>query len=694
MPKTPKSEVLLYKNSQNNIDINQFIEPAKIQQEKINTFNNIDDESLTYNIYDELNNQNNLKAIDQNNSDQIPDCLKDINISNHDIDQIIKIHQNLSRYLIKEIDIEKLNTNFLIQYIKQLLVLENLDFKNRKNTNVNIDAFSDTQKKLLKALGPEYFPKTLNPEMYAFIDQQIKLYYAQIFDIKNINNNLNFIPVFIPEYYSECFQSLIMKKNNTIDTKNQDNILYILGQLPNIKIRYIVSQSIIQDTKTHTSDLCDQIRYIVTCINRIKKSDEPEVYVFIPDDFLDQEMKINRSLKEKPIKFLFYNSINECNEFLFGCYNIFVNDYTSSSEINSYITSNKTQEFIVTTRDKSSVIEELEDLKTKIYQKIREKTVLSNSQTNIKQNRYASQTQRKQVRKRKLTQLQKLQLQIEKEIQIKKYKTEYEKSFSELGFLFEIIHKKISDKYHKETQDKKYNIDKLIDSNIFHKSSNIYYTKGKEYQINQALIRNIQNSIDRDIKKLSLNINKNITSVNDAIFLIPNTFFVEKKDSVKNINIKRQISKDMPIEQCHYEYLGITRALEEDISHDPNDKIITAFTSEISVNNELKNNKILILLPKAFSYHGKPLYDPNKFLPKVFFYNSVEKQYVNYPLYVFHTNHYCGLQFQNKIKHMLEYTRNTPDIDDSELSDYLINAYKIFHQNARQYILEIQKPII
>ena len=232
-------------------------------------------------------------------------------------------------------------------------------------------------------------------------------------------------------------------------------------------------------------------------------------------------MEVIKSLRDRSLILLFYNSINEYSDFVFGCYGISVDhEYNDLKKIDV----TKTQLSDIETKNKQSVLQELENFKTRLNTQIQ--SIKQQSCKKIYMNYFDKRFEKlKTLNKSQNTvtynKTKKTKNKISSDINLEpeqKKRKNHDIRNSSLESLFTIIDEKIDSKYYEEIKNKKYNIDKLINSNIFHKSSNIYYTKGKEYQINQERIRNIQNSIGQDIKRLNLNINKDITSCWHAIF--------------------------------------------------------------------------------------------------------------------------------------------------------------------------------
>ena len=656
-----------------------------------NSFN-IPNVDINSNFFDDTNNAHQSISNNSNNQQNIhqPTVTQDLRVADMYIDQIVSKYQDLSKYLLKKVSISSFNTSAIIKDVQKYIRDENQNFiTNQLYENIDYkDTLSDRQNRLLEKLGPEYFPKTLNPEMCDLICLQTKECTEKIFGKVS---GIDYIPIFIPEQYNLHFQVLKHKnKDNILSAETKKNLLKLMEDLQDVKVNYIVVHNIVKDTKAKNYyNKSNQLQYLVTCVNKIKATKEPEIYVFIPDYLLNSEMKIVDTLENKNFRLLFYNCIQEYHEFLFGYYGIFIDLLTNDTRNTK--DSSRNYKFDESTIGKFDIIYELEALKQRVEKKILLISQLSKSRIN--NNYIYSETELKKPTK--YTQISKKRLLED----AYKLKTKYQKkdnsahkNTSLINYLFKVIKKELGNKYSQEIHNQHSYISKLINSGIFHQSSNIYYTEGENYEINKNIIRNIQSCIDKDIIRLNLDKKKHLRLSNYAILLLPLKCYISREDDEENVKFKEQKIQIMPIEQCSYEYLGVmenSSGIFE--SFEPDDsKIVAAFTSEISANNTLTDDKIIVLLPKAFDLKGKPLYDPNEFLFKAFFYNFVEKQDTNYPLYVFGIHPIFNYIQIFKTKYRPQYSRKMPDIYNSELADYLIDAYKIFHTTVRDHVINLQ----
>ena len=540
----------------------------------------------------------------------------------------------------------------------------------------------DYQRELIRIIGRQYFPKTLNPEMCDLIDKQFSKYSCKI--LGYVDNDIDYIPVYIPEYF--CIQKL--EEDNLINDIS-DRITTFKG----LKVKYLTTRQLRKDQRKLNNlnyEIKDISQFIIASVEKIEIGEKPEIIVCIPDKFIDCNMKMADIFAKKCVRFIYYKQILDYYQFLFGMYKIIC-----STRINrmyggvGMCDSTKTPELKVKYKvplSELNVIEELHDIKGRVFK------TLKRIESMHKKKRYTSQDKLLSLKKRINQASSELELEtLSKKRKIDRLELETNLLLSNLKSSslakklkysvpveFKEIRERINKKYLKELSEGTFSDRKIFESEFLDETA---YSEIS----NPELTRIIREKIN-DINKIGLNKNNDLVERKFAAILLPLKFYEYNNTADYN---KRISLSEAEVKIMHYLYFYSTKGSVPK----ENSQIVVSFTKDLPVENALTDNKIIVLLPQQFDENSKPLFDPNEFCLKVYFYNKVKNHYndCNYPMYSFVTDLKYNLAYRYPDKRA-EYTNivKNIDIDEITLMDYFAKSYEIFIERIKERSALIQ----
>ena len=667
----------LYTNNCNMVDIEQWYNNCSIVNNSgdANTSSNIvESNSESFKIFGSLENQDSTDT--EYNDDSLESQNKElaninINLQDNellDFNNRITTHDYGENYINIKSSLPKATTKTF-----DLVKEQNEKFTNKlKLLNINIDpkkyVLDKRQKTLVEKMGKSFLPTGLRKDLIEFLSLQICKHTHAILEKKS--HSFDYGIVFAPKCYR---------------IQNSDNFIIRIAKyniFNNLKINTNIAHYRVTDMSEKNST--EVMQYLIGCLDKIDNitdKKEPEIFLFIPDFIFNSDSSLKSSLKTLSLRIAFYSEIEYLPDFFNGIYKFTVRNTQDQKCL--YI-EDKTKDINALLVDHNLVLEALEDLKDRarkklvkiqnvsLYQNIRSYT----DDLNVcdEKTKYYINKRINKIYKRKAE-------NIDCHTPLKKSKNNLfvnETKFQEINEL-------IAQKYLEEKAQNIYNVKHLIDSKVFHNSTFQYFKtieEEKTYFINVLY----------DIKRLCLD-PKWILEEKDnyGIILLPMKFHIDnQKNDEKQIQDKISSLSNAKIQKAHFMYLAKT---QEKFSFDNPDenKFVISLLDPINVADAETDDQIIVILPKCFE-KDKPLFDPNQFALRTYFYNIVRNYYssLGYPLYEFYIHTNFNLKNQEVDNTRQDYLKKVKDIKDVTLEEYMIDSYQLIDERVLTRAKQLQ----
>ena len=522
---------------------------------------------------------------------------------------------------------------------------------------------NNEQKHILSHLDHNYFPRTLNPKFREFVNTQTFKHIDDILYRCNIRI-VPYIPVFIP---LQCY----------ISSENYNNQEFISQQITytdNLKINYIITSGLYFTVKNNTSDSNNNIEFVFACLNKLGEKHKPEIFVCIPDTFINDNMEICSSLQERNIRCLFYHEICDFIQFPYGLYKVTIdrvlNSYglKYSNNIKTFITKEKIQ--------KLNVIQQFKELDNAVKRSI---SALNNSFR--KRAKLVSKNMAKIVEDHILEKRQKLideQSTYFNSLSKKNNNRIFTNNqYAEMAFTD--IAKKMSEKYDQEKlHGCCYSVDEML--KYFDRSA---FSK----VLDRDLFDRIVEDLNTNIKPLSPE--NELTEPGWGVVLIPLKYCNRRSDVKKRYS---KLSSLLNAKVSRHYYVKLYKTKEKH-NLDKN-RVLVALTAPLPVSEAMEDEQIIALLPHQFDSDCRPLYDPNQFLVRAFFYSEFEKKDVDYCLYEFNTHENHNIKYRDGDSSRQAYIEIRPNINKLSLKNYLLQSGLHFDNRARNKAVKRQNTIL
>ena len=488
-----------------------------------------------------------------------------------------------------------------------------------------------------------------------------------------------YIPVFIPlqcymSYANCCNTSFI---NDQLDYTKKLKINYIT-------VNYLCASTIYENKNK------DNTEFLFTSIDKIEEKKEPEIFVCIPDKFINQNMEMQTILSENHVHCFFYHEMYDFTKFPYGSYKIVVNKEINYNAMvhghgkKTNIDRNKIpeldvvqqfQELDVRIRDcieqmqhlhRKRARAQLKDMQTiKEYELLSKRPKLQEDDDTIQQ----KPSSRINPRSIRLKKSEKLFLLKNKNIFLHNPKAEQ---------VFTEIKKKMGEKYDKEKLTC-YKVNELIER--FDKSA-------FAASLDNYLCDYIYDNIKLTMQRLDP-INELIEPV-WVVVLLP-LRYCRKYEDIYNNSLKLRNLWKSKISR-HY-YVKMYKTSEK--LPKARNRIVVALTQKLPVANAMTDSQVIVLLPPQFDENYKPRYDPNQFNLRAFYYADVKQiASVDYPLYEFDTNYLVNLPNKSQDFSRNDYMKSKPKIDDMTLQEYIYRSYEMFDHRDMQKAVKLQEKMI
>ena len=611
--------------------------------------------------------QENLEEINQYDENKVEDAVNENKLED------FFTNDDLKKYLLQSVSnpyiyTDKENKIFL-ENIKPLFNTDNIILNN-------------TQQKMVDILGTKSFPKKFKPHMFYrdalryklnLMDKQLFKYKQYLLD--NDTRRIYSIPVLIPGYL------------RILPDDSKALVEFKMRELKNLKINYIAYHQFIKSVKklhkkcisANIIDQKYQNKFLLICADKIEDIDKPEIFVFIPDNCFDKDMKLIKSIAKCNIRPMFFEESLYYHKFEFGCYKFLMNNTEEDNDL--YIRDREVLSKSIVENEYNNdqeIIEALEKFEKRVklsIEKIQDEFLKKNINTTLESKHSLVTYKRKRENK-------------QSNYNKKKSKTDFDSCLNEnnvsdyvkIKQLFIDIENKIFTKYEQTVRDNIDIVKELKEKCGFNDSelTNI---------LNSIFIQRIKENISKDLKTYNIDIIQNFQKPRHAIILLPMKYYLYKSDDNISRNIKQRNLISSPIERYYCAYLGKTCSrLVNNNLHD--NKVIAALTQEIDVKDTNTDNKIIVLIYNEASYNGNyenvNLFDPNKFVLHGYFYNDVKihTDKVEYPLYEFYIDKKFNIRYPDSDYHRNNYIARLPNIDEMTLVEYLKQAYIEFNQRV------------
>ena len=574
--------------------------------------------------------------------------------------------EDLKKYMPKEIYDRNINNDEA-----NLKFLEKI-----KELNLDQEPILDeVQQEMISIIGKKIFPKKFKPYLFRlnqndhldFIHSQLYLYRRFIID-SHVKGTCN-IPVLIPNY-------ICIDKNDSLDVIKQK-----IEALMDLKIYYISYISLYVSIE-------DDKELIVICPDKIDNKNTPAIFVFIPNELFDKNMKLTNRISYFSIIPKLYYMCDDYKQFKFGFYKFYINNYLDSHLFKRDTEIRKKHKAIHKENlNNQIIIQELERLKEKVRYKLEGVQSLFLNH-NLQYNPGLSKEQLKGYVN---TNTQKLRVSFKK--------SPCENIFSNIQKNKEIfinIENKLIEKYKQEKYQQAINGNENITKQLISKCN--FRTSELPNMLNTDDFIKIKNNLNKDIKRLKINSKNSLVKCKNVVVLIPMKHYLFQEN-----DYSQEVQKEIDLarsEKLRYNCVYLSKTKTQLIDSDPeNSRIVVALTQNINVTNPYMEDKIIILICNdPISKYNKSeninLFDPNKFVIKGYFYQNVNKYYneVGYPLYEFFVHPKYNMKYSDNDDYKKYYIEDkTRDIDKMSLVEYLGQAYTEFDKRVVSRAKECQK---
>ena len=602
--------------------------------------------------------------------------------------------------------------------------LKFIEHSQHLKTNQAFVVLNQRQQELLSFLDQKLFINTFEREMCQLMDEQIDIMYEQM--------PMNAIIVMLPG------------NAQTTEISRFKNLNRIYTAVNNFSKEYIYEKT--------TSDKKDFYRkkYIFTCPHKINLSNEKNAFVFFNNKHFNEKMIMCHPFSETPVCVFFYDKIAVRNEFLFGCYEFYIDFNVNKKSIE--LESNAQNIKCLEREFRNNVIlEEFMNLENRISyilsllgrkRSIDQTNCLKDPLTLKKQKKSSIEDLNKEIN----TILVDMDLEEEycnfsdQEIEIdvldsilnsdisneelqrtiqKDMNEDLDQDKIDLEYLQQIceINKSI-DIQNPQTQELKLQIGnqytsqnltntKILDHNIkiinerfqqeqetgAYNVERILNSKGFNAStfssdISLKLEQDIIRSVANIINDLDIDKDKNLLKIHSTVIaLAPIEYCIHPSDYEFKKHIKESKLKNSKVDRYHFVISRRTKRTPNNIGK--NHKIVVGLTT--SINLEEKDNTVFLFLKKGFDRNHKPLFDPNKFSIVPYFYNRVidHSKDAGYPLYEFQINNQCNIcQLKDVSKYFAE--NHIPNIKNCTIEEYIKKSYDFFNLRAIISIKNLQ----
>ena len=536
----------------------------------------------------------------------------------------------------------------------------------RKHINY-YNLLNDKQKSLISQLGPEYFPKTLDPDFREFMFQQ----FAQISHKMMLGNVLDvkYIPVFIP---LQCYISSENCKNSAFMNKQS---LYT----SQLKINYITTTNLYLNTQHNNPDR-DNTEFMFTCSKPLEDMKEPEILVCIPDTFLNSKMEISRLFRRSNVRCFFYHAVYKFDQLKYCCYKIVIN-----KKINNHFYRQNLSgpEMSQAEMKKLDVIEQFQDLKRRIKDCIcqiqrthfRRAALLSQNLEKIENDHILSKKPKLSTDSNDYASFNTSKI-LSSKMKAKKTAQQHNLFLNNehAEIVFKDINEQINTKYDKE-KGITYNSHDLLK----------HFDKSAFAEIlDNDLFQEINNTFERDFNE-----DKSLIEPSWAMLLLPISYCNKTGDKDNNCS-KIQKLVEQKVSRHYYVKLYKNRDVLDPIDG----KVLVALTQKLPVADAMTDNQVIVLLPPQFDEKYKPLYDPNQFIIHPLYYSNVNKiKDVNYHLYEFYLDNNLNISTKSADFTRKGYIDTRSNIESMTLKEYLLESCYKFDIRAKKQALKLQQKI-